>query len=289
MMLDWNWFFASFTQCSAALIAIIGAFIISKLLGEVEKVEIHSSKVDQLVIHYSELLKRISARFFDWHDKTIIDYSSSLEKSIKNKEFQGLNDNEKLEKLFKIEADLFRTSSCKEKLDEKIAEYTPKITNIGQGVFLENMIKSMHIPPDGTWDKLSEERETINQLKIESENLINWFYKTRTDILASKNNLTPIKVTIYILSIGLLITVIYPLHFMPIGINQHPTLGFSLDVFYNNLFSLKGLLLFFLTLVIEGIFGYFLWLINTIDKKYTLTTSRLEGKYFDLSSYSKYF
>ena len=41
--MDWNWFFAAFAQCAAALIAIIGAFVISKLLGENEKEEVIES------------------------------------------------------------------------------------------------------------------------------------------------------------------------------------------------------------------------------------------------------
>ena len=36
---DWNWFFAAFAQSGAALIGIIAAFIISKIIGELEKEE----------------------------------------------------------------------------------------------------------------------------------------------------------------------------------------------------------------------------------------------------------
>lgn len=289
MTLDWNWFFAAFAQCAAGLIAIIGAFIISKLLGEVEKEEIHSSKCDQLVIHYNDLLKRISVRYFDWYDKRNIDYSSDIEKAIRNGDFQKLNDEEKLKKLFEIETDLFGTPSCLKELNKKIAEFTPKTTELGNGLsFVKNPI-SFNIPPAGMWDKLSEEKEAINQLKIESETLIERFNTAKNDISITQNNLTPIKITIYILGVGLLLTVIYPLHFMPIAVNQNPTLDFSLDLVYSNIFSIKGLLLFLLTIVIEGIFGYFLWLTRSIEKKYATTTSRLDKKYFEITSYSQYF
>ncbi|MBV2195375.1 MAG: hypothetical protein KUL78_02570 [Flavobacterium sp.] len=289
MTIDWNWFFAAFAQCAAALIAIIGAFIISKLLGEAEKEEVHSSKIDQLVIQYNGLLKRISVRYFDWYDKRNIDYSSALEKSIKSGDFQGLNDEEKLIKLFEIEPDLFGTPSCLEELDKKIVELTPNTTQLGNRFSIVNSPMSLNIPPVGLWDKLSKEREAINQLKIESETLIERFDKARNDISITQNNLTPIKITIYILGIGLLLTIIYPLHFMPIGVNQSPTLGFSFDLIISNIFSIKGLLLFLLTIVIEGIFGYFLWLIKSLEKKYATTTSRLDEKYFNILSYSQYF
>lgn len=289
MTIDWNWFFAAFAQCAAGLIAIIGAFIISKLLGEIEKEEVHSSKIDQLIIQYNDLLKRISVRYFDWYDKRNIDYSTDLEEAIKNGDFQGLNDEEKLTKLFEIEPDLFGTPSCLEELNKKIAELTPKTTQLGNGFSIVNNPISLNITPAGLWDKLSKEREAINQLKIESETLIELFDKSRNDISVTQNNLTPIKITIYILGIGLLLTVIYPLHFMPIGVNQNPTLGFSFDLVIDNIFSIKGLLLSLLTTVIEGIFGYFLWLIKSLEKKYSATTSRLDEKYFDIASYSQYF
>ena len=238
MTVDWNWFFAAFAQCAAGLIAIIGAFIISKLLGEIEKEEVHSSKIDQLVIQYNDLLKRISVRYFDWYDKRNIDYSSDLEEAIKKGDFQGLNDEIKLTKLFEIEPDLFGTPSCLEELNKKIAKLTPKTTQLGNGLSFVNNPISLNIPPTGLWDKLSKEREAINQLKIESETLIERLDKSRNDISVTQNNLTPIKITIYILGIGLLLTVIYPLHFMPIGVNQNPTLGFSFDLVIDNIFSI---------------------------------------------------
>lgn len=289
MTIDWNWFFASFSQCAAALIAIIGAFIISKLLGEVEKEEYQSNKIDQLVIQYNDLIKRISIRHFDWYDKRNIEFSSELEKAIKNGDFQGLNNEEKLVKLFEIKSNLFGTPSCIEELNKKILDLSPTSTKLGNGISFVKNAFSLNIPPVGLWDKLSLEREEINKLKIESETLIERFDKARNDILKIKNNLTPIKITIYILGIGLLTTVIYPLHFMPISVNQNPNINFSLDWIFSYIFSIKGLLLFLLAIVIEGVFGYFLWLLKSIEKKYNILNSRLNNDYFDLSSYSNYF
>src|SRR5690606_34576285 len=178
MIVDWNWFFAAFAQCAAALIAIIGAFVISKLLGESEKEEMQANKIDQLIIHYNNLIKRISARHFHWYDKESIESSTDLEDAIRNGEFQGLQDSEMLQKLFEIEPGLFRTESCLDKLKEKIAELTP--TSIEQereysiyGSPLSTLSTSMISV--GAWNELSKEKETINQLKFESDNLIDKF------------------------------------------------------------------------------------------------------------------
>ena len=57
-MVDWNWFFAAFAQCGAALIGIISAFIISKLLAEDNKYDSIKIKLENLKI------ARDSERYF---------------------------------------------------------------------------------------------------------------------------------------------------------------------------------------------------------------------------------
>jgi hypothetical protein len=287
--IDWNWFFAAFAQCAAGLIAIIGAFIISKLLGEAEKEEIHGSNTDQLIIQFNDLTKRISGRNFTWYDKRNIEYSSELAEAIQHGDFNGLNDAEKLQKLYSIETDLFGTLSCLEALNERIEKLTPKTSYISGGLSIVHTPLNINLPPNGLWEKISKERDIVNQLQIESETLIEKFEKVKKDILITKNNLTPIKTTIYILGIGLLLTVIYPLHFMPLELNKRPTLGFSFELVLRHIFSVKGILLFLLTVVIEGIFGYFLWLIDCVEKKYNATTLRLVDKYFSIIDYCQYF
>ncbi len=287
--IDWNWFFAAFAQCAAGLIAIIGAFIISKLLGEVEKEEAHNNNIDQLIIQLNDLLKRIESRHFDWHDKRYIEYSSDISDAIKNGDFDNLDDEKKLKKLFQIEPRLFGSRSCLIQLNEEIERLKPKTTHLGNRLHLiENPILGKIIP-NGLWNQLAEEREIINQLNIESDTLIERFAKAKNDLFITRNNLKPIKITIYILAIGLLITVIYPLHFMPIELNESPKLGFSFELLCNHLLSIKGFLLLMLALVIEGIFGYFLWLTNNIEKKYDIVTTKLKEKYFSKSEYCIYF
>lgn len=289
MTIDWNWFFAAFAQSGAALIAIIGAFIISKLLGESEKEEQNSNELEELIIHYKDLKKRVSNRYFDWYDKKNIQYSSDLGDSIKNGDFNGLNDEEKLSKLFEIETNLLGTDSCIDALNERIEKLTPTTTEFGNRLSMVNHTMELNIPPKGMWSNLSEEKEIINSLGIESETLIDQFRKTQNKIEAASKNLVPIKVTIYILMIGIILTVIYPLHFMPLEINQTPNVVVSISLFFELLFSLKGILLFILTLVIEGIFGYFLWLTIRTEKRYEEIKGKILDDYLDIKSYSKYF
>ena len=55
--LDWNWFFSSISQCGAAIIGIIGGFVISQIINSNNK---HSDLVEEfkdLEIKFQYILK----------------------------------------------------------------------------------------------------------------------------------------------------------------------------------------------------------------------------------------
>ncbi|RWX50117.1 hypothetical protein VU01_13841 [Candidatus Electrothrix marina] len=122
MTLDWNWFFAAFAQCGAALIGIISAFIISKLLGENDKYEYIIKELEHSSIKKNELLKKISLRHFDWHDRLNIKYDSAIEDAIREDQFSDLTDEEKLKNIFSLIPELLRVENCISYLNSRINE-----------------------------------------------------------------------------------------------------------------------------------------------------------------------
>ncbi|GHA51547.1 hypothetical protein GCM10007103_35060 [Salinimicrobium marinum] len=283
MTIDYNWFFASFAQCGAALIAIIGAFTISKLLGEGDKKEIQSNKLSNFAISFEKIRKKISNIDFEWYDETLIEISSNVDEAIKSGVFENLNRSEKLKELFKIEPNLFRTDKCILTLNKVIREKIPEQDYGFPHSIMQN------IEPVGLRNQLELEREKINELKIESEYLIANFNKLKLDIEISKKGIKPLIITLIFLIIGVVLIVIYPLHFLPLKIDEIPKLTISPKILYGNFISTTGILLIILTVFIEGLFIYFLVLIFRIQKSYGFLKLRLLPKYFELKSYSKYF
>lgn len=279
--MDWNSFFSTMSQSAAGLIAIITAFVISKLLGENEKQEKLEGEVDELIIEYNDAIQRISVRKFEWYDKINIEYSKDLEKAIERGEFENLSDEKKLERLFQIEPRLFRTENCIIELNNLIRQIFPN-----QG-FGKNF--RIVIAPNGLWNNISNEREMINQVKIDSITLINKFKKVKSDIISAKKNLTPFRTTIYILCLGFFLTVIYPLHFMPMALNEVPKLGFSFNSIFELLFSLKGGFLLILSFVVIIIFGYFVLVLKRTYHRYKQLENNLQERYFNIGDYSRYF
>jgi len=60
--LDWNWFFSSFSQSAAALLGIIAAFLISRLIGLNERIDKTISDFESLQIEFHNIKERFSIR-----------------------------------------------------------------------------------------------------------------------------------------------------------------------------------------------------------------------------------
>lgn len=290
MTIDWNWFFSAFAQCSAALIGIIAAFTISKLLSEGEKVEDHTNIINEMLLKRVDLLKRIDSRYFDWHDRLHIEYSFDLKEAIENGNFSNMNNEKMLDRLHSIVPNLFGVENCLDYLTKRINSLEPERTPIGKGIsIVQQPIMNFNIPPEGMWDRLREERESIQTLRLESENLIECLRIKKLEVESKSKNTDPIKVTIYILMICFILTVIYPLHFMPISANGVPSIELTLSALYSNLVSIKGLFLMLLAITINGLFVYFLSLIIKIQKQYKQIYSSITPDDLNLLEYSKYF
>lgn len=279
---DWNWFFAAFAQCAAALIGIIGAFIISKLLNESSRQEEFDGRAKDFFIEFDNTFNRIYYLNFEWYDKTRIKYSSDIKKAIESNEFDGLSDQEIHEKLINdIEPGLNGTPICVQELKAR-----QKQIRIDAG---STFPVFQQFAPEGIWDDLNEEKDKINALKVESITLTHKFNRLKAENSGAKNNLNTIKNTIWILIVGFLLTVIYPLSFMPLPVDATPSVTFDMEIIYSSIFSLRGLFLFLLSIVVIGIFTYFLIVTRNLRVKYKALDEQLKPDFGELKEYSPYF
>ncbi|WP_142604287.1 hypothetical protein [Solitalea koreensis] len=109
----------------------------------------------------------------------------------------------------------------------------------------------------GIWDKLNAEKDAIDKLEIESKTAIQHFKQNFQDLNSFGDTITPLKAIIILLMIMFPITVIYPLHFMPVGANENPTITFNFITILSSFISLKSILLLAFFISIEGIFVTF--------------------------------
>ena len=282
MSFDWNWFFSSFCQSAAALIGIIAAFIISRLLGLGEKVNSVISSFDNLVIEFNRIVESTSNRNFYWYTKTRVKNDSDLADAIIRGEYENLNSDEICEKIYEEDSLLYKVDpAVMEGFQYLYDQYKPNGSNPPHRALL------MVTP--GIWDKLNDERELIDQLEIESKVTIKKFSQNLQDLNSFKGSILPLRYIILALMIAFPLTVIYPLHFMPVIANENPEVIFSPAIIFKSIFSLKFILLAIFFVSIEGIFLYFLYLTKEFEKTLNTAIANNSDTYRNINNYSTYF
>lgn len=284
MNFDWNWFFSSFCQSAAALIGIIAAFVISRLLGLNERVNNLISTFDSLIIDFNKIKSSLSNRAFYWHASASVKYNSKLQNEIKNGLYDGISKEEQIKKVYECVSGIYKIDEAVEKSFNEIYQ---KLSPISKKVVLEPI--ELIFPPKDIFQNISEEKEKINLLEIESRKLIDLFNQNYISLKNIKDEIKPLKYIIVVLMFGFTITVIYPLHFMPVISNTNPEVSFNLLFILRSALSLKTLLLFLFFFIIEGLFGYFLIMINSIEKRLDSTIIKNNQDYKAISFYSEYF
>jgi len=288
--MDWNWFFSSFCQSAAALIGIIGAFVISRLLGTSEKINNIISEFDNLLIEFNEVILNINSRHFYWFTKTHVKYNSTLKEQIEGEEFENLGQEEILKKIYDLDDRLY-------KIDEAVMEgfnyvyekNKPVYTNFGNGQIKQRNFPVIDFPPKNIWNDLEREKESIDQLQIKSHILIQKFTKNSQDLNSFDYTLNSLKNVIIVLLVAFPLTVIYPLHFMPMRLNETPEITFNIKQILISFFTLKTILLFIFLITIEGIFYYFLVIIKYLKKDLKEVQSYNSDDLKDIKRYSTYF
>lgn len=289
---DWNWFFSSFCQSAAALIGIIGAFIISRLLGISEKINSTISEFDNLKIDYNKILLNINNCHFYWYTKMHVRYNSDLHDQIKNGDFDNLNREEILNKIYDLNSHLFKIDEAViESFEKAYKEYKPKYTELSNGLSVKNssFAGTFDIPPKELWDNLSEEKSSIDKLEIESRTLIQHFERNLQNLSAFDDSIKPLKFIVILLLIAFPFTVIYPLHFMPMATNTNPEIIYNLFEIFHSIFNFKSALLFLFFISIESIFWYFLFITNQLSLKLISAKENNSEDLRTLENYSEHF
>lgn len=66
---DWNWFFSTLSQSTAAIVGIIGAFIIAKIFANQASFSEKNNRMKTLVVESEKILDKIDTIAFDWYNR----------------------------------------------------------------------------------------------------------------------------------------------------------------------------------------------------------------------------
>ena len=85
--MDWNWFFSSASQSVAALVGVLGAFLVARVLGNEATFTANRSRTAELIARGQQLADRADSRYFEWYNKsTLEDELKDLRRDIRDVE-----------------------------------------------------------------------------------------------------------------------------------------------------------------------------------------------------------
>ena len=279
--MDWNWFFSSLAQSVAALVGVVGAFLISSLLNNQASYAKNRSRTGELLRESQRLVDAANSRSFDWYNERALEYAlSDVELTVGQVQAQDVRTPEdyyaefnfpdylpKKEILEAIEGVLQTDRERREEIERREREEARKrARSMGLGFdppdfslkgisMLDNTaVAAGRLVNQSRLQMYDQEREAILQLMVAIKGHIRAAREHLALIEQQPESSTVIRAVLGAVLLLFWFGVIYPLSFLPV-----PSTGVSaLSVrgFFDILFSLRGLLLTLATLVFTGLIAF---------------------------------
>ena len=258
--MDWNWFFSSLSQSSAAIVGIFGAFIITKVLSNQAVFDVKLERGKSLQATADKLVASAHNLAFSWYVKhQFEDEMESVAELLEKDEEVSPDDiyatlnfpsfmrrSEVIEKLtaFKkaralakerqraIDEERARARAERQKTSRQLSAVFDSLNEVRRP-FVPNFS-----PPTLGLDK---ERESIDGLEVEIRHHIRTISDYLGTVTKNPESSPAITGALSMVAALFLLGVIYPLSFMPTPTNWTPAL--ELQGFWSRVFSLRGLLL----------------------------------------------
>lgn len=250
-MPDWNWFFSSLAQSTAAIVGIFGAFIITKILSNQSEYSQKKSRLKEMLIRSQRLVDDAQALAFLWYVKRTneneIDKLEELLQKDKSQTPAKLYDLLNFSEFYpRADAlDLIESSIIDLIKTKQMSEYDSVLNRINVSNLNSSMLNS------SLSNAIDKEYESIHFTLREIRSNI----RTIKDFLDSAHNnpeSSPQITYSLLLIVALFFAgVIYPLSFLPVpNIDE---VRISIDAFLPLLFSLRGALLTAVSIIFMSI------------------------------------
>lgn len=322
MTIDWNWFFSTLSQSTAAIVGIFGAFLIAKIFSNQTTFSEKNNKIKTLSIEAERLLDKIDSIDFDWYVKTkngpafkaaanaihkIQDgdptyFSEEVIADIYAEcRFSIFSDRESIISMLKSEAAAHCEYMRELKIKDEQYEKTRRALEDGSIADLGSIYSMMQnmMPPRYSrnsqlcfseyeitpWPLLTKERELITECHLEAKHQARIIGDFLESVRGDPESPPQITLSLVFIAVLFLLGVIYPLTFMPSA--TPPTHASSVCEIFNAILSIKGLLLTALTAAFIFIIGIFIR--TNYKMKYSAMSIQNLEKLSNANNYCRYF
>lgn len=299
-MIDWNWFFSSLAQSSAAIVGILVAFLVSKILNNQAIFLQKKNKCQSIIIDCKKVVDSANDRYFEWYNKYTNERAfEKLQDLLNSGEY--LSPQEYYEKLnfsifsphqeikLEISEKIEKHKNLKEQERNELLERAKKFAKERPGfIYIEPIHQKLDIPrlyPEQS--KLNEEFDLISICLRDAKYQVRLVSNILMDIEKNPESSKLVNAILTFVCFLFFFGVIYPLGFLPVQTNNEINITVDLGVILSHITSIKGFFLFVLSLVFS-VTLIFLFLLNK-SLKYPMEILNNLSRFERLSEYSDYF
>ena len=298
---DWNWFFSSLSQSTAAIVGLIGAFIVSKVLTNQSAFAEKQRKAQDLISSAKQVREKAKLLSFAWyHRHTNADAIDRLQKMFEEDSTldaesayerlslspyiskasaignlrNGLDDNRR-----RVEAERAAAQAEAERT-RAIGGFAAMRPSMSSADFLTNASLLAHLQP-----QLNAERDRIDNVYTEARHHSLIVTDLHRLLIGNPESSNAISAALVMIALLFFAGVIYPLSFMPLPPLWTPRV--SVLEIPRFLFSFRGILLAFVSLVFVAMLRMFFEMNRRL--KYSPATVADLAAYESVGAYSEYF
>lgn len=266
--MDWNWFFSALAQSTAAIVGLITAFIITKIITNQTEFGKNKNNMGELLIEALRFKELAEYRRFDWLIKEQMTDAMIL-----------------LDKLLKDTGNSKIAEDCYTEINFPLYKEKGKVLieiRSAKNSYPASHPLAMAFTSSG--QLVDVEEESIKKLYSDIKQNIRKISVAVGNMASNPESSNLIRNSLYAVNILFYIGVIYPLSFLPLKVNAEIT--YSLFAFIDILFSIKGLMLSTVSIIYSGIAVVFLYINSSL--KYNLNSISKLSEFSRIDSYSKY-
>ena len=261
-MMDWNWFFSSLAQSSAAIVGILGAFLITKILNNQATFLQKKSKCQEIIIDCQKVVDEANDRYFNWYNKYINERAFDDLKDLLSSKDEYLSPQEYYEKLNfsvfspyqevmgKIELEIDTHKKAKERERNDMLERAKAYQQRNPGYpYFEAIPQKINFPKTySAQSQLNEEFDLISSCLRNAKHQMRIATDMFKDIEKNPESSKLVNSILLFICFLFFFGVIYPLSFLPVKAGDI-NLTYDIDLILFYIFSIKGFFLIILSLI----------------------------------------
>jgi hypothetical protein len=258
---DWNSFFSTVSQASASMIGVLLAFLVSRIISESSDYDRLEYDGQALIDESADLKTRIQSMNFDWHDKRSYeeyDFDEVLADLIS---LDNTSDEVKIDFLKRELPRIYYPEKFVRSLNIKInaaikasqQSARQSSTAIGISAF-QISVRSISMPPNTMLlQRLREFEDGFEDITFRVQSVIRRHKSLRRALQRNIIDMNGLSRSLLLLAPVVLLTVIYPLHFLPVPTGHAPSMTTNYAVIRDLVLSIKGFFLIILAFLSVGL------------------------------------